>query len=66
MKHFFRSLILETIEVEDNVKSAIIGYWRCGATIDEIMSITNIRYMVIQQIINDYQATVKAFTKNPT
>lgn len=45
----------ETIEFEDEVKAAIIGYWRMGATIDEIMSITNLRYMVIQQIINDYE-----------
>lgn len=55
----------ETIELEDEVKSTIIGYWRMGATIDEIMSITNLRYMVIQQIINDYEKIVRVFTKNP-
>lgn len=55
----------ETLEFEDDVKAAIIRYWRMGATIDEIMSITNLRYMVIQQIINDYEKIVRVFTKNP-
>lgn len=55
MRHFFRSLILETIDVEDNVKSAIIGYWRMGATMDEIMAVTNLGFMVIQQIISDFE-----------
>lgn len=38
----------------DNIKSAIIGYWRQGATLDEIKAITGFSKEDIAEIIAAY------------
>ena len=35
-------------------KSAIIGYWRSGAPIEQICWITGMKYYKIEKIIKDY------------
>lgn len=40
----------------DNVISAIIGYWRMGATVNEIYQITGIAPIRIKIIISKYEA----------
>ena len=40
----------------ENVISAIIGYWRMGATLNEMNSITSVPVSVIEKIILDYEA----------
>lgn len=39
-------------------KSAIIGYWRSGATVSEISLITGIHEATIERIINDYKDNI--------
>jgi len=36
----------------EHIISAIIGYWRSGASLEEIKSIFNIRISVLEEIIN--------------
>lgn len=55
MKSLYKSTLLATFGIDDNVKAAIIGFWRSGATVDEIMEIVRLKYMVVQQIILDYE-----------
>ena len=40
-----------------NKKSAIVGFWRCGAPIEQICWITNVKYWKVEEIINNYVAT---------
>jgi hypothetical protein len=35
-------------------KSAIIGYWRCGSSIEQICVITGVYYTVIAKLIKTY------------
>jgi hypothetical protein len=37
--------------MDKNVRSAIIGYWRSGATVEEIISITGLCYLEIMTVI---------------
>jgi len=39
---------------ENNLHSAIIGYWRQGATLDEIKAITGVSKLEIAEIIATY------------
>ncbi len=36
------------------IESAIIGYWRCGATMDEVIEATNLTKGIILSIIIKY------------
>jgi len=38
-----------------NVESAVIGHWRNGATISEIIGATGLFYLVIIKIIQNYK-----------
>jgi transposase len=42
-----------------NEKSAIIGYWRSGASIEHIMVITGRSYMLIINLIDQYKETLE-------
>lgn len=63
MRHFLKSIVLETLTIDPNVKAVIIGFWRMGATTDEIMEILRLRYMLVQQVIIDYENEYNAFNK---
>ncbi|HXR85050.1 MAG TPA: hypothetical protein VN722_12110 [Hanamia sp.] len=39
--------------------AAIIGYWRSGASYDEISSVTGLFYWIIEKIITQYQLQTK-------
>lgn len=36
-------------------KAAIIGYWRSGASYDEIVTVTGLLYWKIEKVITEYQ-----------
>ena len=36
-------------------KSAIIGMWRCGAIIEQICVVMNMKYWKVEEIINQYK-----------
>lgn len=40
--------------MDKNIKSAIIGYWRQGATLDEIKALTGVSKWDIAEIIAAY------------
>ena len=40
----------------ENVISAIIGYWRMGATVNEIYQLTDVAPVRIKMIISKYEA----------
>lgn len=40
-----------------NNKSAIIGFWRSGAPIEQICWGMNMKYWEVEEIINNYVAT---------
>ncbi len=54
--------------MNEYVKAAIIGFWRSGATTEQICVVTGLFYPVIQKIINDYKRELnyqkKALYKN--
>lgn len=37
------------------MESAIIGYWRMGATMEEMCAATGLYYLVIKKIIESYK-----------
>lgn len=41
--------------ITKEVKAAIIGYWRSGATIEQIIGKTHFKYDVIENIIKEYK-----------
>jgi len=38
----------------DHIKAAIIGYWRMGATLDQICAMTGVVFWKIEKIIEDF------------
>ncbi len=40
--------------MKDNIKSAIIGFWRMGANMEEIIGNTGLGYLYIERIIMAY------------
>lgn len=44
-------------KITNETKSAIIGYWRCGAILEQICVITGIAFWKIDKIITDYKNT---------
>ena len=45
-------------EITLEQRSAIIGYWRMGAPLEQIALITGIYYFTIEKIILDYELTL--------
>lgn len=45
-----------------DLKAAIIGYWRSGATIEEIIGITGLLYREVVAVIEEYRN--HPFSKN--
>jgi hypothetical protein len=39
----------------DHIISAIVGYWRCGATLEQICVLKGIEYYKVVKIIENYQ-----------
>jgi len=42
--------------IDHNTSSAVIGHWRNGATISEIIGATGLFYLVIIKIIKSYDS----------
>lgn len=40
------------------MESAIIGCWRCGASMEHIMWATQTSYWLVKSVIDDYQKTL--------
>ncbi len=45
--------------MKDNIKSAIIGFWRMGANMEEIIGNTGLEYLTIETIIFNYKRDIK-------
>lgn len=43
------------ILIEPSLKAAVIGHWRNGATIAEICGATDLYYLVIKKIVDEYK-----------
>ena len=41
--------------MSNELKAAVIGYWRNGATLAEVCAATGLFYLVIKKIILNYQ-----------
>jgi len=44
------------IVINEHIQSAVIGHWRNGATIAEIIRATGLFYLVIVKIIQNYKS----------
>lgn len=42
-------------QISKETESAVIGYWRGGAPIEQICVITDLFYPVVKRIIEDYK-----------
>ena len=41
--------------MDKNLKSSVIGFWRSGASVEEVCGVTGLYYSVIMNIIKDYK-----------
>jgi hypothetical protein len=44
-----------------NINATIIGFWRQGATVSEMIGATGLYHKVIERIIKDYRKTVDPY-----
>ena len=42
-------------KITEHQKSAIVGYWRCGAPLEQICVVTGISFWKIEKIITDHK-----------